>query len=604
MIETVGNREVGIDGLKTVLLNAAAQQRRTHPGLSFGNTLDGEIAALATLIEQDERLARYPAQWLAVKLLENDAELMAQIVHNPALVEAATAAVDRITAQTGDDPDTLIAEARYNAIAALVRDAVRRPREDVVTTSDKLDAVMTHRLWGVPIFLGLMWIVFQFTANVSAPWVDFIDGLINGPLAHWATLLLTALALDGTWIEALLVDGIIAGVGGVLVFVPVLMTLYLAIAILEDTGYMARAAFVMDRAMSRLGLHGKSFLPLLVGFGCTVPAIYATRTLENERDRKITGFLATFMSCGARLPVYVIFGSALFGAAGGNLIFAMYLTGIGVAVLTSLLFTRVIFRNKPVPPFVMELPPYRAPNLKTVFNSTLERTWGFVQKAGTTILLASMTVWLLLSVPVRVGVGGFANVAPEESIFGTVSRATAPIFAPAGFGTWQASGALVTGFLAKEVVVSTMAQVYVGEAEVAEAAAPTFIEDMQGIAISLGETLILTVQEVINIAPRTANLVLGIVPGAALPEADFLGAAEEEELTALQSVLASSFTPLSALAFCIFILLYVPCMVATAAMRHEFGSKWTLAQVGYTLGVAWLAAVIVFQIGSLLGIGI
>jgi len=451
-----------------------------------------------------------------------------------------------------------------------------------------------------------MWIVFQFTANVSAPWVDFVDGLINGPLAHWATLLLTAFALDGTWIEALIVDGIIAGVGGVLVFVPVLMILYLAIAILEDTGYMARAAFVMDRAMSRLGLHGKSFLPMLVGFGCTVPAIYATRTLENERDRKITGFLTTFMSCGARLPVYVIFGSALFGAAGGNLIFAMYMTGIGVAILTSLLFTRVIFRNKPVPPFVMELPPYRAPNLKTVYKSTTERTLEFVKKAGTTILLASMAVWLLLSVPARVGVGGFAEVSPEESIFGTVSKATAPIFAPAGFGTWQASGALVTGFLAKEVIVSTMAQVYVGEAavEVAEEASPTIVEDLQGIAVSLGETLILTVQEVINIAPRTANLVLGFIPGAALPEANFLGAGEEEELTALQSVLASSFTPLSAIAFCVFILLYVPCMVAVAAMRHEFGSKWTLAQVGYTLGVAWLAAVIVFQVGSLLGIGI
>jgi ferrous iron transport protein B len=624
VIETVGNREVGIEGLKTVLLDAAAQRRRTHPGLSFGNALDGEIAALATLIEQDERLARYPAHWLAVKLLENDAELMAQIVHNTALVTAATAAVDRITAQTGDDPDTLIAEARYNAIAALVRDAVRRPREDVITTSDKLDAVMTHRLWGVPIFLGLMWIVFQFTANVSAPWVDFVDGLINGPLAHWATLLLAALALDGTWAEALIVDGIIAGVGGVLVFVPVLMILYLAIAILEDTGYMARAAFVMDRAMSRLGLHGKSFLPMLVGFGCTVPAIYATRTLENERDRKITGFLTTFMSCGARLPVYVIFGSALFGAAGGNLIFAMYMTGIGVAILTSLLFTRVIFRNKPVPPFVMELPPYRAPNLKTVYKSTTERTMEFVKKAGTTILLASMAVWLLLSVPARSGVGGFAEVAPEESIFGTVSRTIAPIFAPAGFGTWQASGALITGFLAKEVVVSTMSQIYVGEEDAAaEESAPTFIKDLQGIAVSLGETLILTVQEVINIAPRTANLVLGLIPGAALPEADFLGAGEEdvvfdapatvanftgagapEEKTSLQSVLASSFTPLSAVAFCVFILLYVPCMVATAAMRHEFGVKWTLAQVGYTLGVAWLAAVIVFQIGSLLGMGI
>ncbi|MEZ4635641.1 MAG: ferrous iron transporter B [Caldilineaceae bacterium] len=240
VIETVGNREVGIDGLKSVILEAAVQQRRTQHSLSFGKALDAEITSLTDLIAQDALLARYPAHWLAVKLLENDSEMFEQIGHNAALVTAATDAIERVTAQTGDDPDTLIAEARYMAIADLVRDAVRRPREDVVTTSDKLDAVMTHRLWGVPIFLALMWIVFQFTANVSAPWVDFIDGLINGPLAHWATLLLAALRLDGTVIEALLVDGIIAGVGGVLVFVPVLMTLYLAIAILEDTGYMSR----------------------------------------------------------------------------------------------------------------------------------------------------------------------------------------------------------------------------------------------------------------------------------------------------------------------------------------------------------------------------
>ncbi|MBX2998637.1 MAG: ferrous iron transport protein B [Caldilineaceae bacterium] len=609
VIETVGNRDLGIDALKSVLLEAVGQQRQASPhSLTFGPALDREIDGLSALIQQDPALQRYPAQWLAIKLLESDAEMIPQIRHNDALATAAITASARITAQMGDDPDTLIAEARYSAIAALVRDAVRRPRQDLVTASDRLDGVMTHRIWGVPIFLGLMWLVFQLTANVSAPFVDFVDGVINGPLARWAGLLLATLRLGGTWAEALLLDGIIAGVGGVLVFVPVLMTLYLAIAILEDTGYMARAAFVMDRLMSRLGLHGKSFLPLLVGFGCTVPAIYATRTLENERDRKITGFLATFMSCGARLPVYVIFGSALFGAAGGNLIFAMYMTGIGVAVLTSLLFTRVIFRNKPVPPFVMELPPYRAPNLKTVFNSMTERTISFVRKAGTVILLASMAVWLLLSVPARGGVGSFTQVSPEDSIFGAVSKAAAPLFAPAGFGTWQASGALVTGFLAKEVVVATMSQVYMGEANVESPEdadpAPTFVSDVLDIAVSFGRALVLTVQEVINIAPRTANLLLGVIPGAALPEANFLGiATEEESLTTLQSALASSFTPLSAVAFCVFILLYLPCMAATAAMRHEFGNKWTLAQIGYTLGVAWLAATLVFQIGALLGWG-
>lgn len=219
-------------------------------------------------------------------------------------------------------------------------------------------------------------------------------------------------------------------------FVPVLLALFMVIAVLEDSGYMARAAFVMDRFMQKMGLHGKSFLPLLVGFGCTVPAIYAARTLEHGEDRKITAFLTTFMSCGARLPIYVIFGTAFFGSASGTLVFAMYLAGIGVAVLTSLLLTRVIYRNKPVPPFVMELPPYRVPNRRTVATQMWTQTRDFLRRAATLILAASLAIWLLLALPVR-GDHRFAEVPPQNSLFGSASAALAPALAPAGFGTWK-----------------------------------------------------------------------------------------------------------------------------------------------------------------------
>jgi len=602
VIATTGSRGIGLETLKAAIAEVIGSELSLLISPSLGLQLDQEIEALRCLIATDPKLDCYPARWLAIKLLENDTEMLAKITHNATLTQALVHATARITNSTGEEPDILIADARYNFIGQAVKAAVTRPATEVVTVSDKLDRILTHQLWGLPIFFLLMWLVFQVTTQVSQPFQDFLNELMS-LFTKWTSHFLGALGLGETWLHSLLVNGIIAGVGSVLAFIPILFSLYLAISILEDSGYMARAAFVMDRLMNKLGLHGKSFLPLLVGFGCTVPAIYATRTLENEHDRKVTGFLATFMSCGARLPVYTLFGAAFFGAAGGNLIFAMYVTGIGVAVLTSLLFTKVIFKNKPVPPFVMELPPYHLPQLKTVLLSTWQRTMGFVRKAGTIILTVSVVIWFLLAIPAGAGLGDFAQVDPAHSLFGTVSQALAPLFAPAGFGTWQASGALLTGFLAKEVVISTMQQTYVGNSPVPTPERPTtFGQDVSGIFFSLGRSFILTVQEVVNIVPHTVNF----IPGVAVPEANFLGleAASEEKPTALYTALNGAFSPLAAVAFCVFVLLYVPCMAATTALRHEFGLQWLLLQVSYTLGVAWLAAVLVFQVGRWLGWGV
>lgn len=600
IVRTVGYRQTGLGDVRE-LITAGTQTplaSRSPLQIPLPTEMEAEVAALVALIEQDTPLAeRYLPRWLAIKLLEEDEDILDKLVDRPTLLAAAADAVERIETALDIEPDTLVAEGRYEIINDWVRESVTRPKNQVLTPSDRLDRVLTHRVYGLPIFFALMWIVFQITANVSAPFLDWIDGVVAGPITNWATAILSAVSLQDTLFGALVLDGVIAGVGGVLVFIPVLISLYMTIAVLEDSGYMARAAFVMDRAMNALGLQGKSFLPLLVGFGCTVPAVYATRTLENETDRKITGFLTTFMSCGARLPVYVLFGAVFFGGS-GTFIFAMYLIGIGVAVLTSFLLTRFIFRDKAMTPFVMELPPYRTPNPKVVWNSTWSRTVSFLQHAGTLILLASMGVWLLLAVPTTSG-EEFNDVAPENSVFGSVSEGIAPVFAPAGFGNWEASGSLVTGFLAKEVVVASMSQIYVGEDTVEEEPTPTFLEDVEAIATSFGEAGILTVQELVNIVPRTVNL----IPALNIGEADFMGsAAADEDESSLQSALNDAFTPLSALAFNIFVLLYVPCMAAVGAMRHEFGWRWTLAQVVYTLLIAWLAAVLVYQIGSILGV--
>ena len=558
--------------------------------VDYGPALEDAIAALRRAIEATPALAEtYPARWLALALLEGDPDLEARLAEMPggaaALDEASRLAADLETA-LGEPPDTLIADCRYRFVADVVRGAVERPREAAVTRSDQIDRVATHPVWGVPVFLALMWFVFQMTANVSSIYLDWIDGVVNGPVARWVAWLLGAAGLGGTWVESLAVDGVIAGAGGVLVFVPVIMFLYFFIALLEDSGYMARAAFVMDRFMRVLGLHGKSFIPLLVGFGCSVPGIYATRTLEDRRDRILTGLLVPFMSCAARLPVYVLIGTAFFGAQSGNLVFAMYLLGVLVAVLSGLLMRRTLFRTVEQAPFMMELPPFRRPSFRTIGRQMRERTAGFVSGIWTTIMAASVVVWLLLNVPLQDG----EPPALDESLFSDVSRRVAPVFAPAGFDTWEATGALVTGMLAKEVVISTLSQVYGVAGEEGDGAPQTtFLQDVEGIALGFGEATL-----------DTAKATISLLPGV-----DLLGdeVAAEESDTALQAALREQFSALDAIAFSVFVLLYTPCVATIGAIRHEFGTRWMLVSAGYMLVVAWLGAVIVAQAGVALGLG-
>ena len=559
--------------------------------VDYGREVEEEIARLQAEIENVPALARhYASRWLAIKLLEEDGDITPKVEalgdSGQAVLAQARTSVEHLRGIYGDDVDTIIADRRYGFINGLVREVVQRPAEDRMTMSDKIDRVVTNRVLGIPIFLVAMWVVFKMTADVSGPYLDWVDGIIGGPITNWVGAILGWLGLDGTWFESLMVDGVIAGVGGVLVFVPVLLFLYLFLALLEDSGYMARAAFVMDRLMHALGLHGKSFLPMLVGFGCTVPAIYATRTLESEDDRKLTGFLVPMMSCGARLPVYAVFAAAFFAANPGRFTFAMYVIGIVLAIVTGMVMKRTLFKGKPPAPFVMELPPYRLPTFRGVWTHMWERTSAFVRRAATIIMVSSILIWFLLAIPIR-GTGTFANTDVSDSLFAGVSGVIAPVFAPAGFGTWQASGSLVTGFVAKEVVVGTMSQIYVGGGE-AEAAEPTtFSQDLGDIVTSfIGATV------------DTVKAAVSIIPGV-----DLMGGEEEEEDTALMDALQQAFTPLQAVAFNVFVLLYIPCMVAVAAQRQEYGTRWTLFNVAYLTALGWVAAVLIYQVGGLLGLG-
>ena len=608
VVETVGNRALGLDPLKEVISRVINQPHIGKIQTNFSGIIKKEIVQLRKLAEtQDQVVDQFHPEWLATKLLENDPGVLETLKSLAAddLLLAASQARQRIEDQTGDEAEILIADQRYQFVAQVIDSVVDRPLKPIQTRSDKIDGIITHRIWGLPIFFLTMWIVFQFTANVSAPFLDWVDIFINEFIYEWAGNLLNLLGLEGSWFRSMLTDGIIAGVGGVLVFVPVLLFLYLALAILEDSGYMSRAAFVMDRVMRWMGLHGKSFLPMIIGFGCTVPAVYATRTLEHEKDRKLTGFLATFMSCGARLPVYVVFGSAFFGAFSGNLVFAMYVLGIVVALITGFVMKNTVYRGQPPAPFVMELPPYRIPRPKDVWRQMWERTRGFLIKSGTVILGISVALWLLMAVPAHPDVGAFSAVDAEDSLFGRISGIVSPIFKPAGFGSWQATGSLITGFLAKEVVIGTMNQIYADQTPPQSGPAPSFGDDLAEAGLGFGRAGVLTVQETINIIPRTINL----VPFLNIGQINFFSEEMEvDDTTRLEESLINAYAisagskeagSIAAVSFNVFVLLYVPCVSAVTAMRQEFGARWMWAQIVYTLILAWAAAVVVFQVGKL-----
>jgi ferrous iron transport protein B len=563
--------------------------------VSYGEQIETGITYLSEAIKQSPELFyMYHPRWLAIQLLEGDPTMIERVrgARNGEYVfETLRFCENHLHTSYEDDLDIALTDKRYHFISSLVRSAVVRPDYSRETASDKIDKIVTHRLLGIPIFLALMWVVFKVTTDVAGPFVDWVDGVIGGPLTNWVVALLHLAGLGGTWVEGLLVDGVIAGVGGVLVFVPVLMSLYFALAILEDSGYMARAAFVMDRLMHALGLHGKSFMPMVVGFGCTVPAFYATRTLENEKDRILTGLLVPFMSCGARLPVYVLMAAVFFPAFSGLVIWGMYLLGIAVAVVLGIILKHTVFKTKTQSPFIMELPPYRLPTFRNIWFLMWERSSAFLKKAWTVILATSIVIWFLVATPTG-GTGSFADAELDQSAFATISQIAAPVFEPLGFGSWEASGSLITGFVAKEVVISTMAQIYHVDEE--EAAEPTtFVEDVQGIFVGLGTAIV----DAFKAIPGVFGINVG-------------GGEEENAPSNLMLAIQTSFEQssgghgaLAALAFMVFVLLYTPCMVAVAAEWHEFGAKWTRVSIFGQLAIAWIVAFVVFQGGKLLGLG-
>lgn len=491
---------------------------------------------IGDIVEQYAVKAGLPLHWAEMKLMEGDVETRREL----ALPEDIQRQVDEVVKEYSasmplGDSESMIADARYRYVTRICSMALRRGQAaGQPTHSDKIDRVLTHKVWALPIFIGIMLMVFALTFGTVGAWLsDMVSEFVDGFFAPYVRSALTG-AGAMPWLVSLICDGIITGVGGVLTFLPQIAILFFFLSILEDSGYMSRIAFIMDKPMRRFGLSGKSFIPLLMGFGCTVPATMGARAMEDPRDKRMTILLLPFMSCSAKLPVYGLIAGAFFAKGRMLVILSLYILGILVGILSGYLFRKTIFTQNDAP-FMIELPPYRMPSAKNVFTHVWERVSHFVEKAGTIIFAMSVLLWFMQSFDFALNM----TEDPQHSILGVIGGIIAPVFSPMGFGSWQAAVALLTGFVAKEMVVSSLAM--------------------------------------------------------------FCGFSLSAAGGAVQGALSGVFTARSAYAFLVFVLLYTPCMAAVATMRRELNSrKWTAFAMCYQLIAAYVVSFIVYILSGLL----
>jgi ferrous iron transport protein B len=515
VVPMVAMKNIGVDALYRNLYEIVTSDEKSLGHVRFGEDLEGHIQTFEE--EYGKRLDNhYNPRWVGIKVVEEDEEVLSLLgIDGPRVYESGV---------------SVVTTERYAFIDRLLDQYVVFGNQDVHKKTDHIDGIMLNKRFAIPIFGLVMAFIFYMTFTVGGIFTDRLDVLINEVFAAYVHAGLTNMGV-ATWIVSLIVDGIIGGVGGVLTFVPNITILFLFISLLEDSGYMARVALIMDGWMSKVGLNGKTFIPMILGFGCNVPAIMGTRTLENEEDRLIAILTNPFMSCGARFPVYVLFASIFFEGYETIVTFSLYLLGVIIALIVAYIFRKTLFKGEESP-FVMELPPYRVPQFKSLMIHVWERVKDYIQKAGTVIFLASIIIWVILNF-------NFAGMVEIHESFGaSIGKAIAPFFAPLGFGTWESALSLLSGIVAKEIVVANTAILY------------------------------------------------GVSGGG---------------MEALALALRQVFNPVSAYAFLVFVLLYTPCVAVIGVIKRETNSwKWTFFSVGYQIVVAWLVAFMFYQVGSLI----
>ncbi|WP_374719373.1 ferrous iron transport protein B [Parageobacillus toebii] len=511
--------------VRTIL--SASEQNEHQFSIDYGADVEVAVQKIGEQLPDDLPVSK---RWLALQFLEGNKRVHAYL---QTYVDVAPLILirDDVQQALGCTLAEHIYEVRDKWITNVIKKSTVAIKQNPLTLTEKIDAIVTNKYLGLPIFLLFMYIMFMLTFDwLGTPLADLLDQFFSGPLTDWLSKLLTLVGAS-PFIKELVLSGIVSGVGGVLVFVPQIFILFFFISLLEDSGYMARVAMVMDRFMEAIGLNGKSFIPMIIGFGCNVPGVMAARTIEQPKERLLTILLLPFMSCSARLPVYALFAGTFFAKKQAIVVFSLYVLGIVVALGLAKIFSSTLFKNESSI-FVIELPPYRMPQALTLWRSTWDKGKGFIRKAGTFIFGGSVAIWLLTYVGPK-GIG----VSMDDSYLAVIGGVIAPILAPLGFGTWQAGSSLITGFLAKEVVVSTMNIIY-----------------------------------------------------------------HAKDMDLLQGVMAQHFTPLSALSFMTFVLLYVPCLATVATIRKETGSrKWTFISIGCALSIAYVISFVIYHGGTLLG---
>jgi len=543
IVPTVGNKAKGKTELLDAIIETAGRGKvqRTYK-VNYGQEIETELASIETLIcaEEGQLAEKYDPRWLAVKLLEQDSDITAKVQAKKVL-DAAAASLSHLRTIFGDEPEIVIADRRYGFISGACQETIKTTVESRHSTSDMIDAILLNRVLGLPIFLILMYLVFFLTFKIGEYPMGWLEQFFN-----WAGRTIASFWPIGSnsALKSLLVDGVISGVGGVLVFLPNILLLFFAIALLEDSGYMARAAFIMDRVMHKIGLHGKSFIPMLIGFGCSVPAIMGTRILENRRNRFTTIMVIPLMSCGARLTIYMLIIPAFFPEKWrGPMLWLIYLIGIVLAIICIKILRLTVLRGETIP-FVMELPPYRMPTLKSICIHMWQRGWMYLRKAGTIILAVSILLWAASSYPKPdpESLRGrnrqqAQQVRLQNSAIGRLGRVIEPALRPLGFD-WKIGTALIGAMVAKEVFVSQLAIVYA-----------------TGRGPEAGQTL--------------------------------------------REKLQANYTPLTGFCIMLFCLIYAPCVATVAMTRQETGAwGWALFQFFSLTLFAYVVTFIVYQLGS------
>lgn len=563
VIPVIASKKSGIEELKEAIDKALLKPSLSQTRVFYDPVVEEIITGLMRSAGRYAEERGTDSRWLSIKLLEGD-PLALEITGNELSGEIAAGA-ERIRKHTGQEADLVVLDGRYGFINGLVKDVIHKESQFQKTFTDFVDQIVLNRLFGVPIFLGILYLVFMLTVRVGEPFMEFFEELaetifVDG-LGH---LLYLSNAPD--WLIAFLADGIGGGIATVAEFIPPIFFIFLCLSILEDSGYMARAAFVMDRFMRYIGLPGKAFIPMLVGFGCNVPAILATRTLENEKDRVLTIMINPFMSCGAKLPVYVLFAAIFFPGTGGRIIFILYLIGILLAIFTGFVFKKTLLKGD-TSAFVMELPLYHVPTINGILMHTWRRLKSFIMRAGKVIILAVIVLSFLSSIGTD---GRIRPDEPEESILSSVARTLTPLFSPMGITkeNWPATVGLFSGLFAKEVIIGTLDNLY-GTLMGIEG-----MEDEEEEGFNFWEGIRGAFQEI----PK-----------------GFSGEEEELEMVSESEMVRRFGGKNNAFAFLLFVLIYMPCVAAIGAIYRETNLKWTIFAIVYLTLLAWIVATLFYQ---------